>query len=107
MEPITTAILARGIYDLLQATVTWSKDALKEKLRTWINDETKVDELAQNIEKIDVNDDMSAKAIEKKLSLDPELIEILKSIKEEERVTVKQQHFGTGDNVGRDKIIKG
>jgi len=107
MEPITTAILARGIYDLIQASVSWSKDALKEKLRTFINDETKVEELAQKIEKIDVNEDMSQKAIEKKLMIDPEILEIIRSIKDEEKVNVKQQHFGSGDNVARDKIVKG
>ncbi|ORM90762.1 GapS6a family protein [Pantoea septica] len=107
MEPITTAILARGIYDLIQASVSWSKDALKEKLRTFINDETKIEELAQKIEKIEVNEDMSEKAIEKKLVIDPEILEIIKSIKDEEKVSVKQQHFGSGDNVGRDKIVKG
>lgn len=105
MEPITTAILARGIYDLLQTGVSWTKAAIEEKLRSLISDEVKAAKLAEELQPLDVNDDMSAKAIEKKLVLQPEIIEILKSIKTEGTVSIHQIHTGSGDNVGRDKNV--
>lgn len=105
MEPITTAILARGIYDFIQAGISWSKGAIEEKLRTLISDEVKAAKLAEELQEIEVNDEMSAKAIERKIDLNPEIIEILKSIKPEERVSIHQVHTGSGDNVGRDKNV--
>ncbi|QCP62355.1 hypothetical protein [Pantoea sp. SO10] len=106
MDPITTAILARGIYDLLQSSLSYTKDTLKEKLREFIVDEKKADEAAEKIEELNLNEDMSQKAIEKKINSDPELLDILKSIAKENNVNVNQYHFGTGDNVARDKIVK-
>ena len=105
MEAITTAILARGIYDLLQSGVSWSKEALKEKLRTLISDEAKATNLAAKLQGLEVDDGMSAKAIERKIDLQPEIIDILKSIKPEDRVSIYQNHTGSGDNIGRDKNI--
>ena len=106
MEPITTAILARGIYELLQAGISWSKGAIEEKLRTFISDEAKAAKLAVELQGLEVDDEMSAKAIERKIDLQPEVLEILKSIKPEERVSINQIHTGSGDNVGRDKNVR-
>lgn len=105
MEPITTAILARGIYDLIQTGVSWSKGAIEEKLRTFISDEIKSAKLAEKLQNLEVDEDMSAKAIEKKIVLQPEIIDILQSIKPEETTLINQTHTGSGDNVGRDKIV--
>ncbi|EIB96310.1 hypothetical protein [Pantoea sp. Sc1] len=107
MEPITTAILARGIYELLQSGITWSKDALKERLQTIIANEVKAELLAQNLQSLDVNKDMSESAIEKKIAVSSEVTEILKTVTDKDIVSINQHHTGSGDNVGRDKIIKG
>ena len=107
MEPITTAILARGIYELLQSGITWSKDALKERLQTIIANEVKAELLAQNLQSLDVNKDMSESAIEKKIAVSSEITEILKTVTDKDIVSINQHHTGSGDNVGRDKIIKG
>ena len=107
MEPITTAILARGIYELLQSGITWSKDALKERLQTIIANEVKAEQLAQNLQTLDVNRDMSESAIEKKIAVSTDITEILKKVTDKDIVSIDQHHTGSGDNVGRDKIIKG
>lgn len=107
MEPITTAILARGIYELLQSGITWSKDALKERLQTIVANEVKAELLAQNLQSLDVNKDMSESAIEKKIAVSSEITEILKTVTDKDIVSINQHHTGSGDNVGRDKIIKG
>jgi len=107
MEPITTAILARGIYDLLQSGIAWSKDALKEKLQKIIANEVKAEQLAQNLQGLDVNKDMSESAIEKKIVDNSEITEILNKVTDKDMVSIHQHHTGSGDNIGRDKIIKG
>ena len=48
---------------------------------------------------------MSESAIEKKINQDTKLVKLMATIKKVENVTtVIQNHSGTGDNIGRDKI---
>lgn len=105
MEAITTAILARGIYDLLQAGISFSKNAIKEKLKNLILDDDIVNSLSSKIESMSLDDEMSHKAIERRLNESPEVCELLKSIPAQSVVNINQQHSGSGDNVGGNKII--
>ncbi|EDU9672086.1 hypothetical protein ZP00_005014 [Salmonella enterica subsp. enterica] len=50
---------------------------------------------------------MSEKAIEKHLKASPEVMNVLENIPNASIVSIKQTHYGTGDNIGRDKIING
>lgn len=105
MEAITTAILARGIYDLLQAGISFSKNTIKEKLKNLILDDEIVNSLSSKIESMQFDDEMSSKAIERRLNESPEINELLKSIPAQSVVNINQQHSGSGDNVGGNKIV--
>ncbi|WP_210504844.1 GapS6a family protein [Pantoea ananatis] len=107
MEPLTTAILARGIYDLLQSGVAFTKDMIKEKLKQFIADQIVVNELADKIETLPLDDEMSHKAIERRLNESEEIIATLKSVPASSVVNITQTHSGTGDNVGGNKVING
>ncbi len=72
-----------------------------------IANEVKAEQLAQNLQTLDVNKDMSESAIEKKIADITEITEILKTVTDKDIVSIHQHHTGSGDNVGRDKIIKG
>jgi len=60
----------------------------------------------EEIEKLSLNDEMSEKAIERKLLGSGEIQKILSSIKPNNTTVVIQNHSGTGDNVGRNKIMR-
>jgi len=104
MGALTTALLARGIYDIFVKSLSFTKESIKKKLAKFITSEEIVEILAEKIEKLDINEDMSPIAIEKKLNTQPEILEILKKIPEKPTITVNQNHYGTGDNVGGNKI---
>ncbi|MBA0204991.1 GapS6a family protein [Pectobacterium aroidearum] len=107
MEPITTAIASRAIYDLLVAGISFTKDNIKKKLTKFITNDEHAELLAEKIEKLKVNDEMSEKVIEKHLKASPEVMNALENIPKASIVSIQQTHYGTGDNIGRDKIING
>lgn len=107
MGPITTAIVSRAIYDLLVAGISFTKDNIKEKLREFITSDENAELLAEKIEKLNVNDEMSEKVIEKHLKADPALMNALANIPQTSVISIQQTHYGTGDNIGRDKNING
>jgi len=107
MEALTTAILARGLYDLLQNGVSFTRDILKEKLKNFITDQVIVEKLADKIDALSLDDEMSPKGIERRLNESEEITETLKSVPASSAVQITQTHSGSGDNVGGNKIING
>ncbi|WP_421671451.1 GapS6a family protein [Rahnella sp. EDr1-12] len=105
MTALTTALLARAIYDLFVKGLSFTKDGIKNKLTEFITNDEHAEILAQKLEKLGLNEDMSEKAIEKELNNQPDIVEILKNIPETSKSTINQTHFGSGDNVGGNKII--
>ena len=105
MSALTTAILARGIYDIFSTGLSYTKEGIKKKLTEFITSDQHVEILADKLEKLSVNEDMSQKAIEKVLNTQPDIVEILQNIPEGSTTTINQAHFGTGDNVGGNKIV--
>jgi len=105
MEPITTAILARGIYDLIQTGFSFSKNTIKEKIKTWIKDDDVADSLSNKIEELPLTDEMSPIAIQRRFDEIPEIKELLSSLPAQSVVNINQQHSGSGDNVGGNKIV--
>lgn len=106
MSTLTTAILARCIYDIFSTGLSYTKEGIKKKLTEFITSDQHAEILADKLEKLNVNEDMSQLAIEKVLNNQPGIIEILKNIPKGSTTTINQNHFGIGDNVGRDKNIK-
>jgi len=107
MEPITTAVVSRAIYDLLLAGISFTKDNIKKRLTDFITSDKHAELLAEKIEKLKVNDEMSERAIEKYLKASPEVMNALEHIPKTSIVSTQQTHNGTGDNIGRDKNING
>ena len=105
LESITTAILASTLYDMLKHSVVLSSANLKQHLKTWALDDVRSLALEQQITKLELNDDMSESAIEKRVEGSFELIDIMKNITPNNTTTNIQLHSGSGDNVAGDKII--
>jgi len=79
---------------------------LKNRAREWIIDDSTLIVLSGELNKLSLTESMSESAIEQRIAATPELLSLIKNIKPvRESNTIIQSHSGTGDNVGRDKII--
>lgn len=106
MEFLSSVILSGIVYDMLKHQVSITATSIKEKLKDWVVDEAVAPALAEEIEKLSLNDEMSEKAIERKLLDSGEIQQILSSIKPNNTTVIMQNHSGTGDNVGGNKITR-
>ncbi|MDI1230505.1 MAG: hypothetical protein PSU93_05075 [Methylobacter sp.] len=105
-EFLTSAILSGIAYDVMKCGVVLSITELKQRLRGWIISDSELLVLADEMKKLKLTDEMSETAIERKIAASPELIQLLENIKpSSESNTIIQHHSGSGDNIGRDKII--
>lgn len=106
MEFLSSVILSGFVYDMLKHQISITATSIKEKLKDWIVDEAVAPALAEEIEKLSLNDEMSEKTIERKLLNSGEIQKILSSIKPNNTTVITQNHSGTGDNVGGNKITR-
>lgn len=106
MEFLSSTILSGLVYDMLKHQVSITATAIKEKLKAWVFDEAVVPALVEEIEKLSLNDEMSEKAIERKLLESSKIQQILSSIKPNNTTIIMQNHSGTGDNIGGNKITR-
>lgn len=106
MEFLTSTILAGIAYDLIKNGTLISLESLKNKLKGWLISDENLKILSQKINNIDNLDDLSEKAISKQLEQDTTVTQILANIQQDKSANIiTQTHFGSGDNVGGDKII--
>lgn len=104
-EFLTGAILSGITYDIMKCGVALSIDELKQRLKDWIISDSELLVLTSELNKLELNDEMSETAIERKIMASPELKQIVENIKPASvNNTVIQNHSGSGDNIGRDKI---
>lgn len=106
MEFLSSTILSGVVYDMLKHKVSITTTSIKEKLKDWIVDEAVAPVLAEKIEELSLNDEMSEKAIERRLLDSSEIQQILSSIKPNNTTVIRQNHSGIGDNVGGNKITR-
>lgn len=105
MEFITAAILSGIVYDLLKSGMSTKADNLKSRFKDWVLEDSLALELENQIDKLDLNDEMSEAAIERKIKQNPQLLETMALIKKQDNsTTINQTHNGVGDNIGRDKL---
>lgn len=105
-EFLTGAILSGITYDIIKCGTILTVDNLKDRLKNWLIDDTTLLIMSNELNKLELNDEMSEKAIERKINDSSELRALLESIKPiTESNMIIQHHSGNGDNVGRDKII--
>lgn len=107
MDFLSSTILSGFLYDMLKNKVALSAENIKLKLRDWAIDELFAPTFSEEVNKLNLNNEMSESAIEKRIKQNPTLMELLTSIKRAKNsTTIIQHHSGRGDNIGRDKIIK-
>ncbi len=100
MEIITASIVSGIIYDIFKTTGKLLLGSLRTKLQEFIIDDTIVEKLAKEISQMELNDEMSEKAITSKLEASTEILELLKqaSSKTSKKVEITQINTN-GDNV--------
>lgn len=107
MDFLSSTILSGFLYDMLKNRVAVSTENIKLKLKSWAVSELVAPTLSEEVNKLNLNNEMSESAIEKRINQSPNLMELLATIKSAENsATIIQNHSGSGDNIGRDKIIK-
>lgn len=105
MEFLSSVVLSGILYDMLKHGVSVTSDTVKTKLKDWAIDEVVAPALSEEISKLNLTDELSESAIEKRISKAPSLVELINSIEKDQTVTnIVQSHSGNGDNIGRDKI---
>jgi hypothetical protein len=106
MDFLTSTILSGIAYDMIKCGTLLTLDSLRDNLRDWMFDEAAISELNTELNKLRLTNEMSEIAIEKRIETSPELVTLLEKFKPtSEGNTIIQSHSGSGDNVGRDKIV--
>ncbi|GKX60347.1 GapS6a family protein [Leminorella grimontii] len=105
MDFLTATILSGVIYDIFKYQVTITKDILAKKLRNWLIDDITLENLTNKIKELDLNSELSEKAIEKRINTSDEIISLMKTVSANK--VIIQTHSGTGDNIGGNKNIYG
>lgn len=92
------------LYDMIKNQVSLTADNIKSKLQGWLIDDSVAKSIEVELAKLQLSEDMSESAIEKKLDVSHDLLTLMKLI-EPSRTTITQTHSGSGDNVAGNKII--
>ena len=106
MDFLSEGVLANAAYDVLKSGVQIGASAIKERLQKWLIDDNTVKLIADSMQKLELTDEMSEKAIKNKIGSSSELLELLKQIKPSSTTTINQIHNGIGDNIAGNKISK-
>lgn len=102
MDPIMMSLITSAVYDLVKAGTVLSCKKLKGALTQYITSEHHAEIVAEKISHLEISRSMSEYAIEEKMKSDPELVEILNNLPQQDRA-LTQIHYGSGDNVGGSK----
>lgn len=105
MEFFTSALLGGIVYDLVKMSF-FTLNGLTEKLKKWNTDPATIKAIFNELSQIDDIEDKSEKALEKLISRNHELNKIIENIQKDSSTStiITQNHTGTGDNIGGDKI---
>lgn len=106
LDLMSAAVLSGVIYDVLKYQAKVTGQALKIRLKEWVVDDNSAEEIAREINGIGIDQDMSEAAIKRKIQDSDRLAQLIKEIKPSNQTNINQIHNGTGDNIGRDKVVK-
>lgn len=107
MDFLSATILSGIVYDMFKHGAKITAQNLQKKLHDWVINGTELETISTKLNELQLTDEMSESAIEKKIVSSNELMSILEKVQPSTvNYTVIQNHSGEGDNVGRDKIIK-
>lgn len=105
-EFLASTILSGIAYDIMKCGAILGVDDLKDRLRGWLISDAQLATITYELNKLELTDEMSETAIARKITGSSELKQLLENIKPiSEGNTIIQTHSGSGDNIGRDKII--
>lgn len=97
MDFMTSTILSGIAFDIIKNGTLFTTDILKEKLRNWLIDDVTLQQLSEALNSLEINDEMSPKAIERRIDRHVNLNSLLSQVKGNNTNT--QIHNGIGDNV--------
>jgi hypothetical protein len=103
MDFLTASILSGIAYDMVYTGIKFTTSTVKERFKEWVIDDAVASVIADELIKLELNEDHSPKFIEKQLNNSQELLTILEKIQPTQ--VINQTSYGSGDNIGRDKII--
>ena len=100
VDVFSGAIVGGIIYDIVKGGAkNLTKEKLIEPLKKWCSD-TVADELAEALEKVQVDELMSERAIEFELQKNTDIVELIASVKPAEVTNqVTQNNSGEGHNI--------
>ncbi|BBN63142.1 MULTISPECIES: GapS6a family protein [Pseudomonas] len=112
MDFITTSIIANSAYDVFKNGLSLTAQTVKERLGNWIKDDLLAEAVAAELAKLEVNDEMSELAINRRLDASPVFQGMVRDINTQVALvapsqinSVNQIHSGSGDNVAGNKNI--
>jgi len=112
LDFITTTVIASTVYDVLKTGAKLSAGVLKDRLGKWLRDDVIAEAVSAELSKLDINEDLSEKAIEKRIDQSQGLGALIDKINANVSVVapatvtnLTQTHSGSGDNVGGNKIV--
>ncbi len=103
MDFLTGAVLSGVAYDMVCSGVKFTAGTIKERFKEWVIDDAVATVIAEELTKLELSEDHSPKYIEKQFNTSQELLTILAKIQPSQ--VINQTSYGSGDNIGRDKII--
>ena len=104
------SILSNLAWSAIKDGVKLTYDVLYSKINQAINHSPNIDDCQKIADIIDQIPDMFKQnelLVQGYLQANSQLMEILKKLPESNGITVTQYSYGSGDNVGRDKIVSG
>ncbi|NOI56210.1 GapS6a family protein [Vibrio coralliilyticus] len=105
MDFISSTILSGLLYDGLKGGAKLSVELLKEKLQGWLIDDSVAELLVDQLKDKQI-ERLNAHYIQEEINSSSSIMECLKQIKPDPNCPPPSQvHYGSGDNVGRDKVI--
>ena len=105
VEVLTGAALSGVLYDMMKHSVSISAQNLKEKLKNWVVGDEIAEALVRELQSLEINDDMSEKAITNKVIESSDINSLLEKVTASTTTIINQTHSGEGDNIAGDKII--
>jgi hypothetical protein len=99
MEPLTTIALSGVVYDMLKHSVLLTATNIKSQLVDWLVEDAVAEKLEAELAKLELNDEMSEKALRVAMDSSDTLAEIMGQIKPSTTSTINQTHSGIGDNI--------
>ncbi|PEI10171.1 hypothetical protein CRM86_20665 [Pseudomonas putida] len=104
-------MLTNAAYEIVSHGFKITADAIKSRLGQWITQDAVASEVAEQLSKLGITDELSHVGIQRRIEAQPELLRLIQGINASTAIvapssitTLNQSHTGSGDNVGY-KII--